>query len=80
MNTQEARKILGVFQGDDSREIKRKYHKMISLFHPDSVSDPGTENIRHAQEINEAYRILNLAYVLFQKVWKNIKKTVTVPF
>ena len=60
MNTQEAMKILGVIPGDDSREIKRKYHKLISLFHPDSFSNSGTENIHQAQEINEAYRVLSL--------------------
>lgn len=58
MNTKEAMKILEIDPEDDEREIKRKYHKMISLFHPDSVSEVSEEHIRRAQKINEAYRLL----------------------
>ena len=61
MNLQQASELLGINQDDDEREIKRKYHKMISLFHPDSVdvNEQDGEYIRRAQEINEAYRILS---------------------
>lgn len=53
MNLQQARELLGINQDDDEREIKRKYHKMISLFHPDSVdvNEQDGEYIRHAQKL-----------------------------
>ena len=59
MNRQQAMKLLGITQEDDEREIKRKYHKMISRFHPDSLNEAGEAHIQRAQEINEAYRILS---------------------
>ena len=59
MNRQQAMKLLGITQEDDEREIKRKYHKMISRFHPDSLNEVGEAHIQRAQEINEAYRILS---------------------
>ena len=59
MNIQQAIELLGVRQEDDEREIKRKYHKMISQFHPDSLSDSKAGDIQLAQEINEAYRVLS---------------------
>ena len=59
MNLQQAMKLLGITQEDDEREIKRKYHKMISRFHPDSLNEVGEAHIQRAQEINEAYRILS---------------------
>ena len=58
MNLQQAMTLLGVTQKDDEREIKRKYHKMISRFHPDSLNEVGEAHIQRSQEINEAYRIL----------------------
>ena len=54
MNLQQAMKLLGITQEDDEREIKRKYHKMISRFHPDSLSEVEEVHIQRAQEINEA--------------------------
>lgn len=62
MNRQQAMELLGILPGDDSRELKRKYHKMISRFHPDAASDQSEEMIRRAQEINEAYRILRTVF------------------
>ena len=59
MNRQQAMKLLGITQEDDEREIKRKYHKMISRFHPDSLNEVEEAHIQRAQEINEAYRILS---------------------
>ena len=59
MNRQQAMNLLGITQEDDEREIKRKYHKMISRFHPDSLNEAGEAHIQRAQEINEAYRILS---------------------
>ena len=59
MNRQQAMNLLGITQEDDEREIKRKYHKMISRFHPDSLNEVGEAHIQRAQEINEAYRILS---------------------
>ena len=58
MNRQQAMKLLGVTQEDDEREIKRKYHKIISRFHPDSLNE-GREAHSARTEINEAYRILS---------------------
>ena len=51
MNLQQAMKLLGITQEDDEREIKRKYHKMISRFHPDSLNKAGAAHIQRAQEI-----------------------------
>ena len=59
MNTQDAIELLGIVPEDDEREIKRKYHKMISRFHPDSLNEVREAHIQRAQEINEAYRILS---------------------
>ena len=59
MNTQDAIELLGIAPEDDEREIKRKYHKMISRFHPDSLNEVREAHIQRAQEINEAYRILS---------------------
>ena len=50
MNRQQAMKLLGITQEDDEREIKRKYHKMISRFHPDSLNEVGEAHIQRAQE------------------------------
>lgn len=49
-------KILGVDENIGMKEIKRKYHKIISMVHPDSgeESDYGYT----AQEVNEAYAYL----------------------
>ena len=47
MNRQQAMKLLGITQEDDEREIKRKYHKMISRFHPDSLNEVGEAHIQH---------------------------------
>ena len=58
MNTQDAIELLGIVPEDDEREIKRKYHKMISRFHPDSLNEVGEAHIQRAQEIN-AERIWN---------------------
>ena len=52
MNTQDAIELLGIVPEDDEREIKRKYHKMISRFHPDSLNEVGEAHIQRAQEIN----------------------------
>lgn len=46
MNRQQAMKLLGITQEDDEREIKRKYHKMISRFHPDSLNEVGEAHIQ----------------------------------
>ena len=51
MNTQDAIELLGIAPEDDEREIKRKYHKMISRFHPDSLNEVGEAHIQRAQEI-----------------------------
>ena len=59
MNTQDAIELLGIVPEDDEREIKRKYHKIISRFHPDSLNEVREAHIQRAQEINEAYRILS---------------------
>ena len=45
MNTQDAIELLGIVPEDDEREIKRKYHKMISRFHPDSLNEVGEAHI-----------------------------------
>ena len=62
MNKQQAMELLGILPEDDSREVKRKYHKMISRFHPDTASEQSEEKIRRAQEINEAYQILRTVF------------------
>ena len=61
MNTQDAIELLGIAPEDDEREIKRKYHKMISRFHPDSLNEVGEAHIQREQEIKSgnAERIWN---------------------
>ena len=52
MNTQDAIELLGIAPEDDEREIKRKYHKMISRFHPDSLNEVG-EALLHSMSPDE---------------------------
>lgn len=56
MKHTEACRILGIAPEDSEIEIKRKYRKLMMIYHPDASGD--REDIRMSQEINEAYRFL----------------------
>ena len=50
-------KILGLSLPIYVKEIKKKYKKLVKIFHPD-VNDNSKEAERKFKEINEAYKIL----------------------
>lgn len=56
MKHTEAYRILGITPEDSEIEIKRKYRKLMMIYHPDASGN--REDIRMSQEINEAYRFL----------------------
>ncbi len=58
MNIEQARKIIGVYEEDDPKTVKRKFRKLIGCYHPDAVGSDSPEHIKRAQEINEAYHFL----------------------
>ena len=51
-------KVLGVSNSATQSEIKKAYHKLTKLYHPDKNSNSTEANTRY-QEINEAYHVLN---------------------
>ena len=50
-------KILGLSMPINVEDIKKKYKKLVKIFHPD-VNDNNKEAERRFKEINEAYKIL----------------------
>ncbi|NBH83086.1 J domain-containing protein [bacterium C-53] len=58
MNVECAKKILGISPEDDRISVKKKYRRLIGMYHPDAVGSDRPEQIRRAQEINEAYHCL----------------------
>ena len=57
MDKQEAYSLLGVESGDKLRDVRRKYHLLMHMHHPDVLSENG--NADTARKLNEAYEILN---------------------
>ena len=58
MNLTEARHLLSITEKDDLHTLKKKYHRLMSECHPDSLGSERPEHVERAQKINEAYRIL----------------------
>lgn len=58
MNYEQAKRILGISDQDDSAAVKRKYRRMIGSCHPDTAGADSPEHVRRTQEINEAYELL----------------------
>lgn len=61
MTPEQAKRILNIAEEDDRADIRRKYHRLMSAFHPDAVGADKPEYIRRAQEINAAYTVLKQA-------------------
>ena len=51
-------KVLGVGNNATQSEIKKAYHKLTKIYHPDKNENSAEANERY-QEINEAYHVLN---------------------
>ena len=58
MTPEQAKRILNIDREDDKAAIRRKYHRLMSAFHPDAAGVDKPEYIRRAQEINAAYDVL----------------------
>ncbi len=58
MTPEQAKRILNIEREDDKAVIRRKYHRLMSAFHPDAAGADKPEYIRRAQEINAAYDVL----------------------
>lgn len=56
MDKQEAYSLLGVESGDKLRDVRRKYHLLMHMHHPDVLSDNGNTNT--ARQLNEAFEII----------------------
>lgn len=56
MDRTEAYSLLGVESGDKLRDVRRKYHLLMHMHHPDVLSDEGNADI--AQKLNEAFEII----------------------
>lgn len=68
-------KVLGVGSNATQSEIKKAYHKLTKIYHPDKNSNSAEANERY-QEINEAYHVLNdpekrKKYDTYGEHWKN---------
>ena len=55
MERKEAYRILGISNHDSMTDIRRKYHKLMMIHHPDAQ---GGYDLIVSQQINEAYRFL----------------------
>ena len=58
MTKREAYKILGLPPGTPLPEIKKRYRKLITQVHPDTVPSPDGRFTHHAQRLNTAYTLL----------------------
>lgn len=56
MDRQEAYSLLGVESGDRLRDVRRKYHLLMHMHHPDVLSEDG--NADTARKLNEAFEII----------------------
>lgn len=75
MTPEQAKRILNVSEDDDRADIRRKYRRLMSAFHPDAAGGDKPEYIRWAQEINAAYGVLKKetkvpVYKKERKVWQ----------
>lgn len=67
MNQQEAYGILGISAGDEPEDIRRKYHRLMHMYHPDAGGGKETHNHEMAQKLNEAFRLLKREGFLAKK-------------
>lgn len=59
MTLDSAYKLLGASKEDSDNEVKKKYHKLVMLYHPDKHSGGDIEfATRKTQEINSAYELI----------------------
>lgn len=58
MTLKEAQNILGITDETDLREVKLKFRKLMTQYHPDAAGQENPEILKKAQMINEAYGIL----------------------
>ncbi len=58
MERKRAMQILNITESDDRETVKRKYRRLMGRFHPDTLGSQKPEQVRRAQEINEAYQVL----------------------
>ena len=68
-------KVLGVGNNATQSEIKKAYHKLTKIYHPDKNENSAEANERY-QEINEAYHVLNAPekrkkYDTYGEHWRN---------
>ena len=68
-------KVLGVGNNATQSEIKKAYHKLTKIYHPDKNENSAEANERY-QEINEAYHVLNdpekrKKYDTYGEHWRN---------
>lgn len=68
-------KVLGVDNNATQSEIKKAYHKLTKIYHPDKNENSAEANERY-QEINEAYHVLNdpekrKKYDTYGEHWRN---------
>ena len=56
MDRREACGILGVEDGDKLRDVRRKYHRLMHVHHPDTL--PVDSDISTAQRLNEAFEVI----------------------
>lgn len=56
MDRQEAYSLLGVESGDRLRDVRRKYHLLMHIHHPDVLYENGSADI--ARKLNEAFEII----------------------
>ena len=56
MDKQEAYRLLGIESGDKLREVRRKYHLLMHMHHPDVLSYDGDADT--ARKLNEAFEII----------------------
>ena len=58
MNKQEAYHILGVRPEDPFQEIRRRYHLLMHVCHPDATGEQDPGSLEEAQRVTEAFRYL----------------------
>ncbi len=66
MDKQEAYSLLGVESGDKLRDVRRKYHLLMHMHHPDVLSDNG--NTDTARQLNEAFEIIKREGISLKRI------------
>lgn len=70
MDLEQAKRILNIAAGDDVNAIKRKYRRLIGIYHPDAIGSGRPEHSKRAQDINEAYNLLKKSGRLYASAKK----------